>query len=461
MISLTDLYAISYLEGVGEQTLRKVIKSGLTISDLFIQDSASLKKIFHTQKFGESFRDAFYYCQEKAIKELESLNDQSISVIHYFNDYYPAQLKLLEDFPIFLFCKGNLSLLQKQQNVAVIGTRENSDVGAKIARSTGLHFATKGYTIVSGLAKGIDAIGHLAALEANGATIAVLIDVSKIYPKENYELARRILNNGGLLIAENKPGSFQGKNSFVLRDRIQSGLSLAIFPIETDITGGTMHTVKYAQKQNRLIFVPNVFHPSIKAWYDNSIGSGFDKIRGISHLITTKQAQPYTKEDYLDLERQLKEKSNALGVGINYEIAENPSNPDLSVKVNENFPQGSFILNSRIMKEESVEDQDTNINDETSNIQKQISEYASAIDKLFDRAINIDTKIKSLNIELKDLSAEVVSILKQKKQLESSVKKLDKPKREPKLKKTANKKSKREEQSLLFTESETSSSKNQ
>jgi DNA protecting protein DprA len=218
----------------------------------------------------------------------------------------------LEDFPILLYCIGNKALLRKEENIAVIGTRENSEVGQKVAKSTAYYFAEKGFTIVSGLARGIDAVGHIGALEAKGGTIAVLIDVSKIYPKENAILAERIVESGGLLLSENKPGSFQGKNAFVLRDRIQSGLSLGIFPIETDIKGGTMHTVGYAKKQNRLIFVPDVFHPSLQAQYANSVGYSFSKINGIKELINNREAIPYSKENYSILEEKLQIKQSEL-----------------------------------------------------------------------------------------------------------------------------------------------------
>ena len=264
MISLINLYALQSLEGVGDTTIRKIISSKLAIGDLMDFTQNELRKYFSTEKAVDSFRNNFYNAQNGAEYEIEKYKANGIDIIHYFDNYYPKNLSRIEDFPIFLYCVGNKNLLLENNNIAVIGTRDNSEVGQQIAKNTAYYFAQNGYTIVSGLAKGIDGIAHTAALDANGNTIAVLIDVSKIYPKENSDLAKRIIKQGGLLISENKPGSFQGKNSFVLRDRIQSGLSLAIFPIETDILGGTMHTVKYAKKQGRLIFVPDVFNDAIK-----------------------------------------------------------------------------------------------------------------------------------------------------------------------------------------------------
>ncbi|UEG50316.1 DNA-protecting protein DprA [Ferruginibacter lapsinanis] len=336
MISIVELLAISSIAGIGDQTLRRIIKSNLSIRELKNIDNTSLSQIFNNQKSLEGFLEQYENARESAEDNLMSFETQGIQVLHYYSEDYPPLLRLIDDFPIFLFCKGNTKLLKNTKNVAVIGTRECSEVGSRIARNTASYFAEHKYTIVSGLAKGIDAIGHKAALDANGKTIAVLIDVAKIYPKENTELANRILSNDGLLISENRPGSFQGKNAFVLRDRIQSGLSLAIFPIETDIVGGTMHTVKYATKQQRYIFVPNVYNDLIRNQYEISVGFSFGKIQGIRHLIDTKQAIPYIKDDYKLMEDRLMNLETTL---LNDHIFKNPT----LVKANESIVEKNEV----------------------------------------------------------------------------------------------------------------------
>ena len=312
MIGSIELYALQSLEGIGDQSLRKIISKGYTINELLNLRDEDLKKVLPSKITNEFLNECYYGALDRAGNDFERFERANIFVVSFHHNYYPPNLRLLEDFPILLYCIGNKELLVKDENIAVIGTRENSEVGQKVAKSTAIFFAEKGYTIVSGLAKGIDAVGHIGALEARGGTIAVLIDVSKIYPKENAILAERILENGGLLLSENKPGSFQGKNAFVLRDRIQSGLSLGIFPIETDIKGGTMHTVGYAKKQNRLIFVPDVFHPGLQAQYQNSVGYYFSKINGIKELIKNGDAIPYSKENYSILEEKLQNKQSEL-----------------------------------------------------------------------------------------------------------------------------------------------------
>lgn len=304
MIPLVDLYAISLIEGVGEGTLRKIISNEFSVRDLR-NGGASIENLFHKRNSYELFLKDYEQYQEKAFQQISYFQDQGIEVIHCLSEAYPPNLRLLEDFPLFLYCRGNLELLKSRNNIAVIGTRENSEVGGNIARGTARFFAQSGYTIVSGLAKGIDAIGHQAALDAGGKTIAVLIDVQKVYPKENQPLAQDILKKEGLLIAENRPGSFQGKNAFVLRDRIQSGLSLAIFPIETDVKGGTMHTVGYARKQKRLTYVPDLYHAGIKELYGRHVGLHFSKIKGIKELIDTQQAKAYARDNYPQILQEL------------------------------------------------------------------------------------------------------------------------------------------------------------
>lgn len=307
MLSTSDIIALKSLQGIGDQTIRKIIKSNKSVADLQYSSSSELKQIFRNENDVLTIKNNFSSAKESAEYELEKYADQSIFVISYFDNQYPKNLANIEDFPILLFCKGDLSLFESDKNIAVIGTRDNSQVGQRIARGTANYFAKEGYTIVSGLAKGIDAIAHEAALEVGGKTIAVLVDIGKIYPKENYDLALRILKNDGLLISENSPGSFQGKNSFVLRDRIQSGLSLAIFPIETDVIGGTMHTVSYAKKQGRLIFVPDVNNLALIDMYNNNVGINFSKVNGIRSLINSQDAIPYTKETYSDVSIKITE----------------------------------------------------------------------------------------------------------------------------------------------------------
>ena len=117
--------------------------------------------------------------------------------------------------------------------------------------------AGRGWTIVSGLAKGIDTIAHRAALTAGARTVAILGNgLDTIYPTVNRHLAEEIIAAGGLLLSEQPPGTEAIPRNLVQRDRLQSGMSVATIVFETSATGGAMHTARFAREQQRLLVCP-------------------------------------------------------------------------------------------------------------------------------------------------------------------------------------------------------------
>lgn len=203
----------------------------------------------------------------KAEKIVDKHKKEGIEVVTIGDSRYPKMLRIIDDPPIVLYCKGNVELLNMSKNIAIVGTREPTDLGVKAAKKIANVFVSMGYNIISGLAEGIDSAGHIGALEANGATIAVMAgSLDKIYPKSNINLATEILQRKGLLISEMPLGSTLFRAAFVQRDRIQSGLSLGVCPVQTDVIGGTQHTIEFAKKQERILFCPKPLEPyEIKA----------------------------------------------------------------------------------------------------------------------------------------------------------------------------------------------------
>jgi DNA processing protein len=214
--------------------------------------------------------------------------EKGISVIPITDPIYPPLLKLISDPPIIIYCKGNAMLLKKIDAVAVVGTRTPTTNGKNIAKQIAKYFSEKGFTIVGGLAKGIDTTAHEAALDVNGNTIAVLATpLNKIYPAENKSLSERICDNSGAVITEIALGRSTNRFSFIQRDRIQSGLSLGVIPVQTDIEGGTMHTVKFGEQQKRLIFCPSPLKDEIK----------LKENAGIVSLIRSGRATGFSSND--------------------------------------------------------------------------------------------------------------------------------------------------------------------
>lgn len=304
----TDIFALSLIKGLGKKSLFNIINSGLSITELISLDDEELGNyIKGSGKVNaiNSIHEQFEYYQEKAESEIGNLYDNDIQLIAYSDEEFPFLYKKILDPPIFLYVKGNHELLNYRKGIAVVGTRECSDIGRNVAFNTAKYFAENDFNIVSGLALGIDTAGHKGALEAKGRTTSIVTDIQKIYPDENIQLSEDILNNGGLLVSENPPGTFPHRGLFVSRDRLQSGLSLAVFPIETDIKGGTMHTVQFAQDQNRLLFCPDLL--SIPKYPNN-----FSKSRGVIQLINDGRATAFSKSIYPELLDKLKKHENLL-----------------------------------------------------------------------------------------------------------------------------------------------------
>jgi DNA processing protein len=196
---------------------------------------------------------------DESEKLRERLRKRAVRFIKFFDESYPPQLRLLrnqkEGLPIFLLQSGTLTEFQKC--VAIVGTRALSQYGHTIARKLARQLAGKGFTIVSGLARGTDTEAHCGALEATrGHTIAIPPWFEPIYPEENTELANDIMKRGCVL-SEFYAAAAGGmiRSAFVRRNRITSGLSNCVIAIESDETGGTAHQVEFALGQGRVVFV--------------------------------------------------------------------------------------------------------------------------------------------------------------------------------------------------------------
>lgn len=169
--------------------------------------------------------------------------------------WYPEKLKNISCPPKQLFCLGNLELMNRK-SIAIIGSRNCSAYGQKVAKDFAFHLAKNDVCVVSGLAKGIDAFSHIGALNSNGKTIAVLgsgLDV--IYPKENTQLYYDIIAKDGLIVSEYPLGTKALKQNFPARNRIISGLSDSVLVVEARKNSGTNITVDFALEQGKDVFV--------------------------------------------------------------------------------------------------------------------------------------------------------------------------------------------------------------
>lgn len=189
---------------------------------------------------------------------------------------FPQALRDIPDPPQELYTLGSLEVAMAQPCLAVVGSRKVTPYGKQVTASLTSEVTGQGVTIISGLALGVDAVAHRAALDANGLTIAVLASgLDTITPTTNYHLAEEILKKGGALVSEYPPGTPPYPASFIARNRLVAGLSDAVLITEAAVKSGTLHTANFALEQGRdVMAVPGNITAPMSQGTNNLIRSG-------------------------------------------------------------------------------------------------------------------------------------------------------------------------------------------
>ena len=244
--------ALRRVHGVGPRTCRLLIDkfgSPEKIFSLSADEIGAAGVARNAARAIVEFRDF-----EPLEKELCELPNLGARMIKWTDDDYPANLRQIADPPPFLFVRGTASLTDPNC-IAIVGARAASDIGRRMAQRLGLELAAKGFTVVSGLARGIDGEAHQGALDAHGKTLAVLgCGVDVIYPPEHRKLADAIIAGGGALISELPIGSQPLAENFPTRNRILSGLCLGVVIVEAAEKSGSLITARMALEQDRQVF---------------------------------------------------------------------------------------------------------------------------------------------------------------------------------------------------------------
>ncbi len=294
-MKLIDISILTNINGFGSVNIIKILNycKSNNINNIYELKNIDLSKVVSGKLANtiEMYLDTDIDNLYKNMKNLiDDYKKNDIFCICINDDKYPEILKESTNPPVILYCKGNIDLLNSNC-VAVIGTRENTTLGEKVAIKTIEFLVKNDFTIVSGLAKGIDSISHITTLKNKGKTIAIIPLIDSIYPSENKALANEILLNNGLLMSEEKPNTKFFSAQLVKRDRIQSGLSNAVFVIETSIKGGSMHATNDALKLKRPVFTPNIYKLDDKY-------QCLKQVEGIKNLIDSNKSISYTSDNY-------------------------------------------------------------------------------------------------------------------------------------------------------------------
>ena len=244
--------ALKRVRGVGPRTFKLLFENFGTPEKIFKLKPAVIAEAGIPAKTARAISE--YKDFAGAEKELCELPNIGARMVKWADADYPPNLKHIADPPPYLFVRGDAPL-SDPNCMAVVGARAASDAGRRMAQRLGLELAAKGFTVVSGLARGIDGEAHQGALDAHGRTIAVLgCGVDVIYPAEHRKLAEAILAGGGALVSELPVGTQPVAENFPTRNRILSGLCLGVVIVEAAEKSGSLITARMALEQDLQVF---------------------------------------------------------------------------------------------------------------------------------------------------------------------------------------------------------------
>lgn len=291
-----ELFPLALLQmlDVGRKTALSLIRRFPTADDLV---SAEMPiRIGRRRVSSGEVKAELSLAFDKAHELVKHHSAQGVTILLCNAPSFPKSLLAIPDPPVALYVRGSVSSLSRA-GVAVVGTREPTDLALQAARRISRVLVSGDYVVVSGLARGIDVEAHRATLRAGGTGVAVLPGgLDQVHPKEGASLAVDLLEAGGTLVSEYPLGTRPQRSYFVDRDRIQSGLSIAVVPVQMQIDSGTMHTVRFAEAQDRLVMCET---PSRRE-------ANSPQNQGVMELIRTGRAFSFKHRDHDELLRQLR-----------------------------------------------------------------------------------------------------------------------------------------------------------
>ena len=222
---------------------------------------------------------------DHAETEVRTCQQNGYRLLRMGTDEYPQNLPEVSDAPLILYCRGELKP-QDDLAVGIVGSRRCTLYGTQQAEKFGRALAMAGFTVVSGLARGIDAAAHRGALAAGGRTIAVsATGLNHIYPPEHVELAEQIAQNGAV-VCESRLDQQPTSGIFPQRNRIISGLSLGVIIIEANRKSGALHTARHAMEQGREVMaIPGRIDSFASDGCNDLIRDGATLIRNVDDVI--------------------------------------------------------------------------------------------------------------------------------------------------------------------------------
>ena len=287
MASLRTWFVLRAVRGLGDATVCRLVQ---TFGSPEAVLAASADELLNVGGLNRSLVQAVqrgpdHGTQQDIDRELEALGRLRLSIVTCLDAGYPPRLKTIPDPPPLLYVSGELSEADHHA-VAIVGARRATQAGRLLTEQLGQELASVGFTIVSGLARGIDAAAHRGALAAHGRTVAVLgCGIDRTYPPEHQTLRKQIESNGAV-IAELPLGAYPHGYHFPRRNRIISGMCLGVVVTEAAIQSGSLITARLAAEQGREVFaVPGFVKAENSRGPNGLIKQGAKLVESIEDII--------------------------------------------------------------------------------------------------------------------------------------------------------------------------------
>jgi DNA processing protein len=273
------LASVHGLDGLKYQRLREHI----SLAELVKLPASTLRNIGFTDRQAYILAHEADKKADSALRWLDSGANHHI--ITYTDPRYPALLKQTKQPPLLIFVKGEPQLLSRQQ-LAMVGSRQPTPTGRKVAHNFAAELTQQGYLVTSGMARGIDSESHKGALSAGGLTIAVLgHGLEQVYPSSNQALAQAIAGQGAL-VSEYFPDVQARAEFFPQRNRIVVGLSIGTIVVEAGLKSGTLISANLAAEYSRDVFVvPGSVYSPQSAGCHTLIQQGAKLVTGVADII--------------------------------------------------------------------------------------------------------------------------------------------------------------------------------
>lgn len=282
--ALLDLLQLNLVPGIGPRLQQVLLARFETPAGIL---AASVRELQQAPGIGPKLAMSIAAARnrDEAVRELETCRAKGVDLIPRGSSEYPALLEKIPDPPSLLYCRGRVEL-QDALAVAIVGSRRCTAYGLKYAERLAMGLSSAGITVVSGLARGIDAAAHRGALKTGGRTFAVTATgLATVYPPEHHDLAEEIAGQGALL-TESCLHQAPVPGLFPQRNRIISGLSLGVIVVEAARDSGALHTARHAMEQGRDIFaVPGRIDSQASEGCHDLIRDGAALVRGVDDVL--------------------------------------------------------------------------------------------------------------------------------------------------------------------------------